>query len=133
MSGENTETVRRLYERWLQGDFSPVEAFDPDVEFQVDASVTTSPTRVRGISAMGQEWRENISGFGDFRVGEIDQLVETGDQIIVFNRLQARGRRSGAVVEQGDRAAIFTFQDGRIVSLRLTNRATGLEAAGLRE
>ena len=133
MSEENAQTVRRLYERWMQGDFSSVEAFDPNVDFQLDASVTPSPVRVQGISAMGQAWRENMSGFGDFRVGEMDQLVESGDRIIVFNRLQARGRRSGAVVEQADRAAIFTFRDGRITSLRLTNRAAGLEAAGLRE
>jgi ketosteroid isomerase-like protein len=135
MSQENVEVVRRLYEYWIRGDFRSgvVEAFDPDIEFQVDPVVATSPVKVRGLAAMGKAWRENLSGWGDFRVGEIDQLVETEDGVVVFNRLQGRGRRSGAVVEQPDRAAIFTFRDRRIVRLRLTNRAAGLEAAALRE
>jgi ketosteroid isomerase-like protein len=135
MSQENVEIVRRLYEYWVRGDFrSGVdEAVDPDIEFVIDPTVSTSPVQVRGLAAMGQAWRENLSGWGDFRVGEIDQLVETENGVIVFNRLQGRGRRSGAVVEQPDRAAIFTFRDHRIVRLRLANRAAGLEAAGLSE
>jgi ketosteroid isomerase-like protein len=134
MSRENVDIVRRLYEHWLRGDFrAGTEAFDPDLDFEIDPAVAAAPVKVRGIAAMGQVWRENLEGWGDFRVGEIDQLVENEDRVIVFNRLQGRGRRSGAVVEQPDRAAIFTFRDGRIVSLRLTNRAGGLEAAGLSE
>jgi ketosteroid isomerase-like protein len=134
MSEENVEIVRRLYERWVRGDFrTGNEAFDPNVEFEVDAVVTPTRAKVRGLAAMGQVWRENLEGWGDLRVGEIDRLVESKDRVIVFNRLQGRGRRSGAVVEQPDRAAIFTFRDGRIVGLRLTNRAGGLEAAGLSE
>jgi ketosteroid isomerase-like protein len=135
MSRENVEIVRGLYEHWIRGDFRSgvVEAFDPDIEFEIDPMVAASPVKVRGLAAMGKAWRENLSGWGDFRVGEIDQLVETEDGVVVFNRLQGRGRRSGAVVEQPDRAAIFTFRDRRIVRLRLTNRANGLEAAGLRE
>lgn len=82
---------------------------------------------------MRKAFRENLSGWGDFRVGEIEQLVETEDGVVAFNRLRARGRLSGAIVEQPDRAAIFEFRDRRIVRLRLTNRVGGLEAAGLRE
>jgi ketosteroid isomerase-like protein len=136
MSQENVEIVRRLYEYWTRGDFRSgvEEAFDPNVEFGVDATVATTPAvKVRGLAEMAKVWRETLSGWGDFRVGKIDRLVEKGDQVIVFNRLQGRGRRSGAVVEQPDRAAIFTFRDQRVVRLRLTNRAGGLQAAGLSE
>jgi ketosteroid isomerase-like protein len=134
MSQENVEIVRRLYEYWVRGDFrTGIEVFDPNVEYEVDAVVSATPAKVRGLAAMGQVWRENMEGWADLRVGEIARLVENEDQVIVFNRLQGRGRRSGVVVEQPDRAAIFTFRDGRIVGLRLTNRAGGLEAAGLRE
>jgi ketosteroid isomerase-like protein len=134
MSQENVEVVRRLYEFWARGDFrSGVEVFDPDVEFEMDSTVHTTPVKVRGLAEMAKTWRENLSGFGDLRVGEIDRLVENGDQVIVFSRVQGRGRRSGAIVEERDRVAIFTFRDQRIVRLRLTNQAGGVEAAGLSE
>lgn len=124
--------VARLYEFWARGDFSTgIDAFDPQVEFVVDASVSPEPVDVRGLAALGDVWRSYLSGWGDFRVGEIEQLVEAEDDVVVFNRLRGRGRRSGAVVEQADRAAIFTFRNGRIMRLRLTDRAAGLEAAGL--
>ena len=132
MSQENVEVVRRLYEFWARGDFrSGVEAFDPDVEFEMDPTVATAPVKARGLAEMAKAWREQLSGFGDLRVGEIDRLVENSRQVIVFSRVQGRGRRSGAIVEEPDRAAIFTFRDQRIVCLRLTNQAGGLEAAGL--
>ena len=132
MSEENVGIIRRLYESWTRGDFrSGVDAFDPEIEFVVDASVTPEPVNVRGVAAMGEAWREALSGWGDFRVGKIDELVETADGAVVFNVLEGRGRRSGAFVDQPARAAIFTFRNGRIVRLRLTDRNQGLEAAGL--
>jgi ketosteroid isomerase-like protein len=135
MSRENVEVVRQIYESWTRGDFrGGVEAFDPDIEFEMDASVTMSgPVKVRGLAEMGTAWRESLSGWGDFRVGEIIRLVETEDGVIAFNRLQGRGRRSGIVIDQPDRAAIFTFRNGRIVRLRLTTATEALEAAGLSE
>jgi hypothetical protein len=47
--------------------------------------------------------------------------------------MRGRGRGSGIVIDQADRAAIFTFRNGRIVRLRLTTATEALEAAGLRE
>ena len=135
MSRENVEIVRQLYEYWTRGDFrSGVEVFDPDIEFEIDESVTMGgAVKVRGLAEMGKAWRENLSGWGDFRVGEITRLVETDDGVIAFNRLEGRGRRSGIVVDQSDRAAIFRFRNNRIVGLRLTTATGAIEAAGLSE
>ena len=135
MSQENVEVVRRLFEYWTRGDFrSGLEAFDQDVEFEIDASVTPhGRVNARGLAEMGRAWSETLSGWADFRVGEIIRLVETDDGVIAFNRLQGRGRRSGIVVDQPDRAGMFTFRDGRIVRLRLTTATEALEAAGLSE
>ena len=129
------EIVRRIYEYWTRGDFRRgVEAFDPDVEFEIDASVSMSgPVHSRGAAEMGKAWREMLSGWGDFRVGEITRLVEIDDGVIAFNRLEGRGRRSGIVVDQSDRAAIFKFRNDRIVRLYLTTATEALEAAGLSE
>jgi ketosteroid isomerase-like protein len=35
MSEENVEIVRRVYEGWAQGDFSKVDDFDPDIDFEM--------------------------------------------------------------------------------------------------
>ena len=135
MTQENVEIVRRIYGYWTRGDFrSGTEAFDPDIEFEIDASVSLSgPVKVRGLAEMGKAWREALSGWGDFRVGEITRLVETDHGVIAFNRLEGRGRRSGIVVDQSDRAAMFRFRNNRIVGLRLTTATEALEAAGLSE
>jgi ketosteroid isomerase-like protein len=131
---ENVKIVRRLYESWTRGDFrSGVDAFDPEVEFIVDASVAPDPASVRGVAAMGEAWRESLAGWGDFRAGKVERVVETADGVVVFNHLEGRGRISGATVDQPARAAVFTFRNGRIVRLRLTDRSAGLEAAGLSE
>jgi ketosteroid isomerase-like protein len=135
MSEENVEVVRQLFEHWTRGDFrGGAEAFDPNVEYEVDASVTmVGAVHVRGVEEMGKAWRENLSGWADFRVGEIIRLIETDGDVIAINRLQGRGRRSGIVIDQADRAAIFTFRNSRIVRLRLTTATEALEAAGLSE
>ena len=135
MSQENLEIVRRVYGYWTRGDFrSGIEAFDPDVEFEIDATANlTGPVKVRGLAEMGKAWRESLSGWGDFRVGEMARLVEIDDGVIAFNRLEGRGRRSGIVVDQSDRAAIFRFRNNRIVGLRLTTATEAIEAAGLSE
>lgn len=36
MSQENVETIRRMYERWLQNDASLFDAFDPEIELHPD-------------------------------------------------------------------------------------------------
>lgn len=133
MSQEYEEIVRRLFEFWTRGDFrSGIEFFDPQIEFEMDASVTPfGQVKVRGVAEMRSAWRENLSGWGDLRVGGITRLVETEGNVVAFTRLQGRGRRSGIVIDQPDRAAIFTFRENRIARLRLTNVAEALEVAGL--
>lgn len=89
--------------------------------------------KVRGLEAMRDAWREILSGWGDLRVGGLTRLVETADSVISLNPMRGRGRGSGIVIDQADRAAIFTFREGHIVGLRLTTATEALEVAGLRE
>jgi ketosteroid isomerase-like protein len=47
MSQENLEIVRRVYEGWSRGDFSAIDDFDPNIDFEmVD---WPAPARARGI------------------------------------------------------------------------------------
>ena len=62
-----------------------------------------------------------------------EELIDTGDELVVFVHEVARGRESDMVVET-DTATISTLRDGMIVRVRnFMDRSEALEAAGLRE
>jgi ketosteroid isomerase-like protein len=133
MSQENVEIVRRVFDGWIHGDFDAgADVWDPDIEFVMDASVGPSPSIARGVRAMGRAWRDYIDVFEHLQVGQVQRLIEVGDQVVVLNRLEGRGKFSGAHVT-ADRGAVFTFRDHRVVRLFLTTREEALEAVGLPE
>jgi ketosteroid isomerase-like protein len=60
-----------------------------------------------------------------------EEVIDTGDELIIFVHEVARGRKSGLVVES-DTATISTLHEGRIVQVRnYLDRDSALEAAGL--
>ena len=132
MRQENEEIVRRLYDQWAQGDFSAREPFGEDLEFEIEGSIVPDPVRARGVDGMAKAWRENLEAWTDWHAGSIEELRETGDRVVVVNRIWGRGKHSGAEVSER-RAAVFTFRDTKIVGLLLTDRDRALEAAGLAE
>ncbi len=81
---------------------------------------------------MAAVWGEALGAWDGFHTGPIEELIEAGDQIVVFNRLVARGRRSGVEVD-ARWGAVFTFRDGKITRFFLANCEEALEAAGLSE
>lgn len=131
---ENVEVVRELFASWTEGDFrAGIDAFDAEMRFVVDSAVSPSPGEWRGVEAMRTAWRENLNVWEDYRAGPIEHLLESGDHVAAFNRLHGRGKRSGLETDSGLRAAVFTFRDGRIVQLLLTDLPGALDAVGLRE
>jgi ketosteroid isomerase-like protein len=130
MSQENVEIVRELYAGWVRGDFSVGrEHFDPDIEY----ALLWVPERVtvRGIEAMRDTWREFLGSWHDWRTGDIERLVDAEDRITVYHQIFGRLKPGQAEVARPG-AAVFTFRDGKIISLLLTD-PDALEAAGLRE
>jgi ketosteroid isomerase-like protein len=132
MSRENAEIVRLIYKEWGKGDFGNREPFDEDLDFEMSGwvMIQSDPIKARGIDGMAGVWREVLRGWDDFRTGPIEELIEAGDQIVVFSRLVGRGRRSGVEVD-ARRGAVFTFREGKITRLFLADREEALEAAGL--
>ncbi len=60
-----------------------------------------------------------------------EEIIDTGDELIVFVHEVARGRESGMVVET-DTAAISTLHEGRVIKVRnYLDRSDALEAAGI--
>ena len=134
MTHENVAIVKSLYEQWSRGDYDDRQPFAEDLDFQMSGSVwlQQEPVRARGIDGMSSVWKEVLRDWDDFHAGPIEELIEVGDQIVVLNRLVARGKQTGIKVDSA-RGAVFTFERGKITRLFLADRDEFLEAVGLSE
>jgi ketosteroid isomerase-like protein len=109
--------------------------FDPDVEVHLAQDAGT---------VLGLDFRpvyHGIEGFLKFlgTLSEVweefrwepEEYVDAGDDVIVMIRMTAKGRASGAVVEQ-PMAHLCTLRDGKLVRHEtFWERDNALEAAGL--
>ena len=115
MSQENVELVRRVYENWARGDFSQIDAFHPEIDFEmVD---WPHQTKARGIEEMWQTWRSTLSAFGHFR-SVPTEYVDCGRNVLVLNRIEGSGKESGAQVS-ADVASVLTVDGGKVVRIAL--------------
>ena len=132
MSEENLEIVRSIYEAVNRRDWDA--AFRdraPDVEY------TTPP---RGPTAGTYRGREELRGLREeistpFETWnyEPEELIESGDQVVVVVKARMRPRGSSAEIELRN-GNLWTIRDGMVVSMRLFAKPEeALEAAGLRE
>jgi ketosteroid isomerase-like protein len=126
MSEENVELVRRIYDGWSQGDFTRIDLFHPEIDFEmVD---WPHQTRARGIDEMWRTWRSTLAAFGDFRAVPTE-YVDFGRNVLVLNRIEGSGKKSGAGVS-ADTASVLTVDGGKVVRLRLFwDTANAREAA----
>jgi ketosteroid isomerase-like protein len=126
MSEENVELVRRIYDGWSQGDFTRIDLFHPEIDFEmVD---WPHQTRARGIDDMWRTWRSTLAAFGDFRAVPTE-YVDFGRNVLVLNRIEGSGKESGAGVS-ADTASVLTVDGGKVVRLRLFwDTANAREAA----
>jgi ketosteroid isomerase-like protein len=124
--------VSRGFAANMRGDLEYVLAafYDPDVEWHGTVGGLDEGHTFRGH-------QEVMRGFDDyFAVWERldlrpEEIIDTGDELIVFVHEVARGRESGVVVET-DTATISTLREGMIVRVRsFMDRSQALEAAGL--
>jgi ketosteroid isomerase-like protein len=115
MAEDNVEIVRGVYEGWARGDFSNVDAFDPEIEFEM--ADWPHQTKVTGIDAMWETWRSTLGAFEGFR-SMPTELMAFGDNVLVLNRIEASGKESGAGVG-ADVASLFTVRNGKITRLAL--------------
>ena len=109
MSEENVEIVRRVYDGWSRGDFSQTELLDPDIEFEMID--WPHPAKSRGIEAMAETWLATLAAWEDFRAVP-DEVIDHGDNVLVFNSISGRGRGSGADVSALT-ATVWTVEGGR--------------------
>jgi hypothetical protein len=97
MSSANLDLVRSIYADWECGDFSSAEWADPDIEFVIADG--PAPGSWRGRSDMSRAWRDVLDTWENWQV-EADEFRELdGEQVLVLNRVRARGKTSGMELE----------------------------------
>lgn len=116
MSG-NAELVHRWFEQVGTRFENPQASFEllhPDVV--LDATRTTNTdfaTTFRGHEGVRKFWRLFLSAWEDWKFRPED-IVASGDRVILTMYARARGRRSGIEFEYRT-GQIWTFRDGRVV------------------
>jgi len=133
VSRENVEVVRGIWEADRQRDARAVRAaYAPEVEWEDTTGLWGDWGTSRGPDGIQAAWRRWYEAFEDVRF-EWDEVTDAGDDVVVTYRARARGRGSGAVVDQAF-TLIWSLRAGKVVRIRAyADRADALGAAGLRE
>jgi ketosteroid isomerase-like protein len=131
MSAESLETVRQVCAEWEQGNWAGPDLFDPEVE--VVFSTTSFPDAgiYHGGRATLDAWRRWLDAWDEFRT-EVQDVIPSGERVVVLNRLEGRGKESGIPVER-EVGVIFECDRGIIKRMVFCDRREALEVAGLTE
>ena len=135
MSEQNVETIRRMYERWLENDPSLFEAFDPEIELHPDpgAHWVGVDDIYRGHDGVRSYMAHVYEAFEDYRP-EVEDVLDAGDRVVTLAIEHGRGKRSGARVEAARTAHVWTMRSNKATRVDLyLDRAEALEAVGLSE
>lgn len=131
MSRENAELVGRHMEAYLTGDFEgALAAYSPDVVCDVSARPEGQVYSGRaGIVEAFRVWR----GTWENWTGEIEEIIDAGDRVLMVLHESGRGKGSGVPVEQRT-FFVYALRDGMIVRVTvLIDELQAREAAGLRD
>jgi ketosteroid isomerase-like protein len=117
-----------------RGDYDPPFAlYASDCEFEVPRQLASlGKAGVRGRQAR-IEWQQQwIAEWGEFRF-DLDEMIDTGERLVITGRIHGAGRTSGANVDS-DWGIVFTLGSGLATREQVfLDRSEALEAAGLSE
>jgi ketosteroid isomerase-like protein len=116
MSEENAEAIRRVYERWAEGDFSGggLEVFDPEIEFVLPPTFPESGT-YRGPEEIAEYMREFLEPWVRITIS-VEELDAAGDTVTAHVVQSGVGSGSGVPTELRY-VQVWTFRDGRAIRL----------------
>jgi ketosteroid isomerase-like protein len=131
MSQENVEKVERFFERFNSRQIDAwAGMLAPDVEWHVDPQ-DPDTTVHRGREAARHyavSWMEMMDASIELR-----EVLDGGDQVVAWTRVEARGEASGVPVGM-DLAFVLTLREGLITRVQeIQSKAEAREAAGLSE
>jgi ketosteroid isomerase-like protein len=134
MSQENVERVRRAFDAWNAGDFDGwVERMHPDFEWSpaIPQTMEGAEAVYRGGSGLRRYWDEMHSVW-DF-TGEVAEVRDLGDTVMILGCVKATGRVSGVDVDS-PWAMVVELKDGLGIRARTyRSHHEALEAVGLSE
>jgi ketosteroid isomerase-like protein len=130
VAGENAEIVRRGYEAWNRGDTAAVlELVDPHFEWH-ESSEVPGGAHVYTREQFGSYLASLDRLWETFRF-ELQEVLTTGDEVLVDVLEVARGRVSGVEVTQRF-VHVWTVRDGRARGMRAyREKDEALRAVGL--
>jgi ketosteroid isomerase-like protein len=132
VSQENVEIVRRFAEGWERADWDGMaELADPNIELHGTVGGVEEGRVRRGVGEIRRDFESNEEIWDEHRV-EIQELIDAGDRVVIYQREYQRGKLSGVELVV-DAAVLVDVRDGRVVRLQgYMDRDAALEAAGLR-
>lgn len=109
------EIVRRYLDHWNETGEALWAVIDPDAVFVIDPGSFVAGT-YRGHEGIRTLFDLTAEVFAEFRY-DVEDLLDTGESVLVLGRIRARGLQSGATgTQQG--ALVFQVRDGLIVAYR---------------
>lgn len=123
MSEKNGDLARRGYQAALNGDLESVREFlDPDVKWHGGDPSAPGACRNREQVVEFMRGARNKRG-----IGELVDVLEAGDKVVVIMRPPAEGRAPSRLS-----ANLTTFRDGKAIEMvHYANPADARAAAGL--
>lgn len=134
MSGQNVQTVRRVYEAWNRdGPDAALMVMHPNVEVLNPIDVFLGTQSVyHGHAGLREFWKAAKEPWEYFK-SHIERTLEKGDTVVTVVRFEAVGKESGAKVGLSF-ANVWELRSGLIAKFGAYNSLeSALEAAGLSE
>lgn len=131
MSEENLHLVRSGYDAWNNRDVDGVLRFlDPEIDWRGYTHIPEAGT-LRGRDEV-KHWLEGFLDAWEELDVEVTNLIDVDDRVVAFVAFTARGRGSGAMVEGGVDAHVWTIRDRKVVAVQMyRGTREALQAVGL--
>lgn len=128
MRPEDLAVVRAAYDAFAGGDFEKLRTFlAPDIEWRTTPNVPFTGNYV-GLDEFFRGMDEWTSAFEGVTT-QVEEMIDTGEHVIVHHRMRARGRDSGVEVNLPI-YQVVAVRDGQLVSMwDYITRDEALEAA----
>jgi len=128
MSESDLRAIENAYQALNAGNAqAALDALDPDAEWHESADIPETGV-YHGRDAIGAWLREFLESWDEFRQ-EVVEMFDAGDRVVVFLRLVAKGKLSGATVD-ARYAHVWTMRNGKGIRVDgYVNRDEALEAA----
>jgi ketosteroid isomerase-like protein len=129
MSQENAEIVRRSLEAFEDDEETWFQTLDPDLVWYPIEDGHVPSRGIDGAKGVRQRWLDTWEGHSIV----VEDLRDAGENVVATIHVSGRGKGSGVEVNL-EVCLHLKLRDGRIFYLfEYPDRASALEAAGLRE